>query len=89
MNAISLQILLHISFDPQKVAGKYANLDLTEGVLETLLTTGMIQQAGQIQSGPFHQRQMVLTERGRAYVDHILATPLPEQVTSWVIPERK
>lgn len=82
MTPFELEILLHMYYTPTKPDAFVRRARILPQTLCALITDGVIEECPVKEPDYCEYR---LTERGKVYIEHVLAVPLP--VVKWVLPE--
>jgi DNA-binding HxlR family transcriptional regulator len=79
-----LEILLHMYYTPTKPDAFVRRAPILPETLVAFVQEGLIEESEPTEPDYCGYR---LTERGTAYIEHVLAVPLP--VVKWVLPDYK
>lgn len=80
MTPVILEILLHYYYSPLDYKGRNSCAE-NDGVAFLYNEELIIHNRGP-------DSNYIISERGRAYVEHLLKQPLPELITRWEIPKQ-
>lgn len=78
MTPVILEILLHYYYSPEGYKGR--NSCAENDSISFLYNEGLIIYN--------KSSNYIISDRGRAYVEHLLKQPLPEPITRWEIPKQ-
>ena len=79
MNAVELEVLVQHYY--KRVPMEGASPAIT-GAAQTLYSLDLLYDPGVVE-GPVYE----ITERGQAYIEHLLRVRLPELISNWEIPK--